>query len=402
MVSLSITRRPDRRQATPRNPSKSRAATSPSITCRLITQSPRRRLRRRQEPCPALACSLRASGAGPAPCAAAADPRLPDPGRCGRRSRSDHHQAAGAARPGRDLRIPLLELRAVKPGTLLVREWEGMLQRVVVLESGFAWNGVTYESLSKVARAITGTNWNGPRFAVLAPRNIANRAKLVLLMSVAPIAISQGLAAYRLPAPIKRWGSVQPVRSMIPPLPYCRSLTGRAPRRWASASRLHRAHQSRSKLMGSSNRWPFCKWILQILEAILFRSRPHRQDFGGFVRAYHGSDQHGHAQRGYRGARGRQDHDLGCAWLQFGLGYHRRGSTELAPSARASSFSTRLQLFPRTGARSDGLRRGPADHWGDNQLVIRRYTSRPPPAWLQASPFGLYLVAGGQEIRSLV
>ena len=220
-----------------------------------------------------------------------------------------------------------------------------MLQRVVVLESGFAWNGVTYESLSKVARAITGTNWNGPRFAVLAPRNIANRAKLVLLMSVAPIAISQGLAAYRLPAPIKRWGSVQPVRSMIPPLPYCRSLTGRAPRRWASASRLHRAHQSRSKLMGLSNRRPFCKWILQILEAILFRSRPHRQDFGGFVRAYHGSDQHGHAQRGYRGARGRQDHDLGCAWLQFGLGYHRRGSTELAPSARASSFSLHAFSF---------------------------------------------------------
>ena len=60
--------------------------------------------------------------------------------------------------------IPLPELRAVKPGTLLVREWDGTLQRVVVLERGFAWNGVTYESLSKVARAITGTNWNGPRF----------------------------------------------------------------------------------------------------------------------------------------------------------------------------------------------------------------------------------------------
>jgi hypothetical protein len=49
-------------------------------------------------------------------------------------------------------------------------EWEGTLQRVVVLESGFAWNGVTYESLSKVARAITGTNWNGPRFFGLRDR----------------------------------------------------------------------------------------------------------------------------------------------------------------------------------------------------------------------------------------
>jgi hypothetical protein len=69
------------------------------------------------------------------------------------------------ARGGRDgAVIPLPELRGTKPGTLLVREWEGTLQRVMVLEQGFAWNGQTYESLSKVARAITGTNWNGPRF----------------------------------------------------------------------------------------------------------------------------------------------------------------------------------------------------------------------------------------------
>jgi hypothetical protein len=66
--------------------------------------------------------------------------------------------------------IPLPELRAVKPGTLLVREWEGALQRVMVLEQGFAWNGSTYDSLSQVARAITGTNWNGPRFFGLRDR----------------------------------------------------------------------------------------------------------------------------------------------------------------------------------------------------------------------------------------
>jgi hypothetical protein len=60
--------------------------------------------------------------------------------------------------------IPLPELRGTKPGTLLVREWEGSLQRVMVLEQGFAWNGQTYDSLSQVARAITGTNRNGPRF----------------------------------------------------------------------------------------------------------------------------------------------------------------------------------------------------------------------------------------------
>jgi hypothetical protein len=46
----------------------------------------------------------------------------------------------------------------------LVRDWDGTSQRVMVLADGFAWNGSTYKSLSQVARAITGTRWNGPRF----------------------------------------------------------------------------------------------------------------------------------------------------------------------------------------------------------------------------------------------
>jgi hypothetical protein len=52
----------------------------------------------------------------------------------------------------------------LKPGTLLTREWEGHLQRVMVVADGFSWNGKTYPSLSKVAFAITGSRWNGPRF----------------------------------------------------------------------------------------------------------------------------------------------------------------------------------------------------------------------------------------------
>ena len=50
------------------------------------------------------------------------------------------------------------------PGTVLVREWDRQSQRVMVMADGFAWNGQTYDSLSKVAFAITGTRWNGPRF----------------------------------------------------------------------------------------------------------------------------------------------------------------------------------------------------------------------------------------------
>jgi hypothetical protein len=52
----------------------------------------------------------------------------------------------------------------LRPGTVLAREWNGQMHRVAVLADGFAWNGETYPSLTKVAVAITGTRWSGPRF----------------------------------------------------------------------------------------------------------------------------------------------------------------------------------------------------------------------------------------------
>ena len=52
----------------------------------------------------------------------------------------------------------------LRPGTVLAREWNSQMHRVAVLADGFAWNGKTYPSLSKVAFAMTGTRWNGPRF----------------------------------------------------------------------------------------------------------------------------------------------------------------------------------------------------------------------------------------------
>jgi hypothetical protein len=57
----------------------------------------------------------------------------------------------------------------LKAGALLVREWNGRLERVMVLEKGFAWNGRTYGSLSQIAKAMTGTSWNGHRFFALRP-----------------------------------------------------------------------------------------------------------------------------------------------------------------------------------------------------------------------------------------
>jgi hypothetical protein len=53
---------------------------------------------------------------------------------------------------------------SLRAGALLVREWNGKLERVMVLEKGFAWNGETFGSLSQIAKAMTGTSWNGHRF----------------------------------------------------------------------------------------------------------------------------------------------------------------------------------------------------------------------------------------------
>ena len=51
-----------------------------------------------------------------------------------------------------------------KPGTRLLREWNGKTHVVDIVPEGCRWNGETYRSLSAVASAITGTRWSGPRF----------------------------------------------------------------------------------------------------------------------------------------------------------------------------------------------------------------------------------------------
>ena len=52
----------------------------------------------------------------------------------------------------------------LKPGTRLVREWQGRSYDVLVLDDGFSWQGSRYRSLSAIARKITGTAWSGPLF----------------------------------------------------------------------------------------------------------------------------------------------------------------------------------------------------------------------------------------------
>jgi hypothetical protein len=61
---------------------------------------------------------------------------------------------AKPARPGRMLR----------PGTVLIRQWQGAAHHVTVGEHGVVYRAKPYRSLSAVARLITGARWSGPRF----------------------------------------------------------------------------------------------------------------------------------------------------------------------------------------------------------------------------------------------
>jgi hypothetical protein len=54
--------------------------------------------------------------------------------------------------------------RRLKAGTVLVREYQNTRHTVTIMPDGYLWQDKTYPNLTLIARAITGTNWNGPRF----------------------------------------------------------------------------------------------------------------------------------------------------------------------------------------------------------------------------------------------
>lgn len=62
----------------------------------------------------------------------------------------------------------------LRPGTRLLRDWQGHTHTVEITEDGFIWQGQSYRSLSVIAHRITGTHWSGPRFFGL---NLASKSK---------------------------------------------------------------------------------------------------------------------------------------------------------------------------------------------------------------------------------
>jgi hypothetical protein len=92
--------------------------------------------------------------------------------------------------------------RSLRPGSILAREHDGKIHRVMVLDAGFAWAGKTYASLSQVAFAITGTRWNGPRFFGLQDKQRMKRHGRA--------AMADAASGARMPAPDP---SPDPIRS---------------------------------------------------------------------------------------------------------------------------------------------------------------------------------------------
>ena len=92
------------------------------------------------------------------------------------------------------------DARRLKVGAVLVREHQDVLHEVVVVPAGFHWQGKTYASLSPIAKAVTGTAWNGPRFFGLRGSVTAGPTKANG---------SGGQAAQQSPAPAGRRGSVR-------------------------------------------------------------------------------------------------------------------------------------------------------------------------------------------------
>ena len=68
----------------------------------------------------------------------------------------------GECRPGNHI--------SLKPGTRLVREWNGRALNVLVCDEGFELDGRQYASLTQIAHDVTGTRWSGPRFFGLKSR----------------------------------------------------------------------------------------------------------------------------------------------------------------------------------------------------------------------------------------
>jgi hypothetical protein len=76
-----------------------------------------------------------------------------------------------AAAISNDPKTAVANMVRTKPGTQLIRSWQGKTHTVTIQESGYQYDGRRYRSLSEIARHITGTQWSGPLFFGLKSRS---------------------------------------------------------------------------------------------------------------------------------------------------------------------------------------------------------------------------------------
>lgn len=109
----------------------------------------------------------------------------------------DRLVAAMIAQPDASLTVA----RRAQSGTVLVRDWKGKSHRVMIMDEGFGYDGRTYSNLSEIARLITGTRWNGPRFFGL--RRQPREAAAVPLRN-GPVKVASGLGIPQTEPPANR------------------------------------------------------------------------------------------------------------------------------------------------------------------------------------------------------
>jgi hypothetical protein len=84
-------------------------------------------------------------------------------------------QLASAVAMNMDLEIS--SAPKVQPGTRLIREWQNEVHSVNVQAKDYEYRGGRYQSLSEIARLITGTRWSGPLFFGIKKRSDTRMAK---------------------------------------------------------------------------------------------------------------------------------------------------------------------------------------------------------------------------------
>ena len=81
--------------------------------------------------------------------------------------------AIAAAGPGVASKTGPAPTVIIRPGTRLIREWNGKTIAVTAAEQGFDYDGKQFSSLTQIASEVTGTHWSGPRFFGVTKRTSA-------------------------------------------------------------------------------------------------------------------------------------------------------------------------------------------------------------------------------------